>query len=305
MRIDRFDLNLLLALDTLLEERSVTRSSQRLHIGQSAASSALARLREHFGDELLVKVGRDMKLTPLAQSLVEPVRDTLLRARATIARRPGFDPATAVRRFALCASDYVTTVLLGDVVSRLAAQAPGISLDIRRPPREVGQVFERGIIDLLVMPERYVAPLPHPQARLFDDTQVCMVWRAHGSVGQRVSFEQYMDLGHVAVRFGDERSVAFEEWFLPRHGRERRIKCSVDNFATLPSLVIGTQRVATLHRRLATHFGTHLPLRFVPAPFEMPPLVEMMAWPRHVDGDPGHAWLRGLVLDCAAAMDTA
>jgi DNA-binding transcriptional LysR family regulator len=132
-----------------------------------------------------------------------------------------------------------------------------------------------------------------------------MVWRAHGSVGQRVSFEQYMDLGHVAVRFGDERSVAFEEWFLPRHGRERRIECSVDNFATLPSLVIGTQRVATLHRRLAAHFGTHLPLRFVPAPFEMPPLVEMMAWPRHVDGDPGHAWLRGLVLDCAAAMDTA
>jgi DNA-binding transcriptional LysR family regulator len=305
VRIDRFDLNLLLALDTLLDERSVTRASQRLHIGQSAASSALARLRQHFADDLLVQVGRDMKLTPLAQSLVEPVRDTLLRARATIARRAGFDPATASRCFALCASDYVTTVLLGDVVALLEQKAPGVRLDIRSPPRDIAQVFERGAIDLLVMPERYVASLPHPQARLFDDTQVCMVWREHASIGQSVGFEQYMELGHVAVRFGDERSVAFEEWFLPRYGRERRIECSVDNFTSLPSLVIGSQRVATIHRRLAVHFGTHLPLRFVAAPFEMPALVEMLAWPRHVDGDPAHAWLRGLVLGCSAAMRSA
>ena len=120
MRLDRFDLNLLVVLDALLEERNVTKASERLHIGQSAASGALGRLRDYFGDELLVPVGRKLTLTPLAQSLVEPVRDTLLRARATIARKPGFDPATAERRFSICASDYVTTVLLAAVVCRLA-----------------------------------------------------------------------------------------------------------------------------------------------------------------------------------------
>jgi DNA-binding transcriptional LysR family regulator len=303
MRLDRFDLNLLVALDALLDERNVTRASERLHIGQSAASAALARLRDYFGDELLVPVGRRLELTPLAQSLVEPVRDALQRTRAALALKPGFDPATAERRFAVRASDYVTTVLLGEAVRRLAEQAPRVALDIRSPPADVAEVFDRGGIDLLVMPEQYASRIAHPQERLFADEQVCMVWEGHRSVGTTLGFEQYMELGHVAVRFGDERSVAFEEWFLPRYGRQRRVESSVDNFTTLPSLLIGTQRVATLHRRLALHFAATLPLRVLDAPFDMPALVEMMVWPRYVDADPAHRWLREGVSRASAAMD--
>lgn len=302
MRLDRFDLNLLVVLDALLEEQNVTRASQRLHIGQSAASAALARLRDYFGDDLLVPVGRKLALTPLAQSLVQPVRDTLLRARATLALKPGFDPATAERRFAICASDYVTTVLMAAAVARIAEQAPGVAIDVRGPPKDVVDAFERGAIDLLVMPEQYVGRLQHPQQRLFEDTQVCLVWSGHVSVGASLSFDAYMDLGHVAVRFGDERSTTFEEWFLPRYGRQRRVEGSVDNFSTLPLLLVGTQRVATLHRRLALHFTRMLPLRIVDAPFEMPPLVELMTWPRHLAHDPAHAWLRNQVQACALEM---
>ena len=305
MRLDRFDLNLLVVLDALLEERNVTKASQRLHIGQSAASAALARLREYFGDELLVPVGRQLRLTPLAETLVAPVRDTLLRARATIARKPGFDPATAERRFAVCASDYVTTVMLADAIQRVARLAPGVAIDVRSPPTSVLEVFDRGGIDLLVMPEQYVARLDHPQQRLFEDTQVCMVWSGNTEVapaGAGFTFEAYMAAGHAAVRFGDERSVAFEEWFLPRYGKQRRVESSVDNFATLPLLVVGTQRVATLHRRLAAHFARYLPLRVVEAPFDMPALVEMMAWPRYLDHDPAHVWLRQTLVACAAAL---
>ena len=302
MRLDRFDLNLLIVLDALLEERNVTKASLRLHMGQSGASAALARLREYFGDELLVPVGRQLALTPLAQDLVAPVRDTLLRARATIARKPGFDPATAQRRFAVCASDYVTTVMLSTVIQRVAAQAPGVAVDIRSPPKGVVDAFERGAIDLMVMPEQYVSGLEHPKLRLFEDVQVCMVCAGNTAVAGSLSFEQYMALGHVAVRFGDERSVAFEEWFLPRYGQQRRIESSVDNFSTLPLLVLGTQRVATLHRRLAEHFCKQLPLRLLDAPFDMPPLVEVMAWPRYLDHDPAHKWLRGVVSACASEM---
>jgi LysR family transcriptional regulator, nod-box dependent transcriptional activator len=302
VRLDRFDLNLLVVLDALLEERNVTRASDRLHIGQSAASGALARLREYFGDELLVAVGRRLELTPLAQGLVEPVRETLLSARATIARRPHFDPATAERRFAVCASDYVTTVLLADVVSRIAALAPGVALDIRSPPKQLAEALDRGNIDLLVMPERYVVQLGRPHVPLFQDTQVCMIWSGHQGIGAEMSFEQYMARGHVAVRFGDERSIAFEEWFLPRYGTPRRVESSVDNFTTLPLLVVGTQRVATLHRRLAGHFARYLPVRVIEAPFDMPALVEVMAWPRHVDSDPAHAWLRQTLIESAAAL---
>ncbi len=303
MRLDRFDLNLLVVLDVLLEERNVTKASERLHIGQSAASGALARLREYFGDELLVPVGRKLMLTPLAESLVEPVRDTLLRARATLARKPGFDPAVAERRFAVCASDYVTTVVLAEAVRRIAALAPGVALDVRSPPKDVLESFERGSVDLLVMPEQYAARMQHPQLRLFEDTQVCLVWAGNTQVGDTLSFEQYMALGHVAVRFGDERSITFEEWFLPRHGKQRRVESSVDNFSTVPLLVVGTNRIATVHRRLAEHFARHLPLRVLDAPFDMPALVEVMAWPRYLDRDPAHVWVRGVVEGCAADLD--
>ena len=302
MRLDRFDLNLLVVLDALLEERNVTRASERLHVGQSAASGALARLREYFDDELLVPVGRRLELTPLAQSLVEPVRDTLLRARATLALKPGFDPQQAQRRFSVCASDYAITVMLSRAVQQVAALAPGLALDLRSPPRDVLETFERGSIDLLVMPEQYASRLSHPQQPLFGDTQVCMVWAEHGSVGAHLPMADYMALGHVAVRFGDAHSMAFEEWFLPRTGRQRRIECSVDHFAALPLLVVGTQRVATLHRRMAQHFALHHPLRVVAAPFEMPALTEVMVWPRHLQNDPAHTWLRQQIASAAAEL---
>ena len=299
MRLDRFDLNLLVVLDALLEEGNVTRASNRLHIGQSATSGALARLREYFGDELLVPVGRKLMLTPLAQSLVEPVRETLLKARATIARKPDFDPTTAERRFLVSASDYATTVMLGQAVRRIAEVAPQVSIDIRSPLAEVFKVFDRGGIDLLVIPEQYCAQIKHPQQRWFEDEQICMVWSGNTMVQESLSFEQYMDMGHIAVHLGDARSTSFEEWFLPRYGQQRRVEGSVDNFSTLPSLVIGTQRIVTLHRRLAAHFATYLPLRLLKAPFDMPPLVEVLCWPRHLEHDPAHQWLRGVLLNAA------
>jgi LysR family transcriptional regulator, nod-box dependent transcriptional activator len=299
MRLDRFDLNLLVVLDALLEERNVTRASARLHIGQSAASGALARLREYFGDELLVPVGRQLRLTPLAESLVEPVRDTLLRARATIARKPQFDPATTERRFLVCASDYVTTVMLAQAVERIAKLAPMVSVDIRSHSRHVAEVFDRGGIDLLVMPRQYIEPIKHPSQTWFRDDQVCMVWSESEAARSPPDFDQYMAMGHIAVRFGDERSITFEEWFLPRYGKQRRVEVSVDNFSTLPLLVVGTQRIATLHRRLAVHFARYLPLRLIAPPFEMPALEETMCWPRYQDQDPAHRWFREVLLDCA------
>lgn len=299
MRLERFDLNLLVVLDTLLEERNVTRASKRLHLGQSATSGALARLRSYFGDELLVPTGRTLTLTPLAQSLVEPVRDTLLKARATIARKPNFDPSTAQRRFTLSASDYVTTVMLAPAMARMAQQAPCVSIDIRSPVSGVVEVFDRGAIDLLVMPTQYTAQIRHPQQCWFEDEQICMVCANSLHVGAELSFEAYMALGHVTVHLGDERSTSFEEWFLPRYGQRRRVEASVDNFSTLPMMVIGTNRIATLHRRMAEHFARYLPVRLIKAPFEMPRVVEMMCWPRHLEHDPAHQWLRASLMAAA------
>ncbi len=297
MRLDKFDLNLLVVLDALLEERNVTKASMRVHIGQSATSGALARLREYFQDELLVPVGRKMMLTPLAESLVEPVRDTLLKARATIARKPNFDPTSAERRFIIYASDYVTTVMLTDSIERIAKLAPKIAIDIRTPSRDIFELFDRGEIDLLVLPEPYMTRIHHIKKMWFEDEQVCIVWTGNTVVGETLSFEEYMAMGHASVRFSDDRSIMFEDWFLPRFGKERKVEVTVDNFGTLPLLVLGTNRIATMHRKHAEFVAKLLPLRIVKTPFNMPPIVEMMCWPKYLDHDPAHQWLRGVLFE--------
>src|SRR3954467_4262234 len=116
MRYQRIDLNLLIALDALLAERNVTRAAERMHMTQSAMSGVLARLREYFDDPLLVPVGRTLRLTPRAESLVQPVREILLKVDSTLGAHPEFDPANASRHFVVIASDYVSHVFLGEVL---------------------------------------------------------------------------------------------------------------------------------------------------------------------------------------------
>lgn len=295
MRLDRFDLNLLVVLDILLEERNVTRASERLNLGQSATSAALSRLRDFFDDSLLVQVGRRMELTPLAQSLSGPVRETLNHARTTMSLKATFDPATTSRRFAIHASDHLVETLFGAVARELAERAPGIQFDLRRPPKQVLDVFDRGNIDLLVIPEQYAANIAHPQTLLFSDDQVCLVDRDNFADVQSLSMEDYMALSHVAIRFGEESSIAFEDWFLPRYGRQRRVDCTVEYFGVVPHLLIGTRRIATLHRRIATQMISQFPLKCLEAPFSMQPLKEVLVWPKFLDGDPCHQWLRQII----------
>ncbi|RCW20625.1 LysR family transcriptional regulator [Ciceribacter lividus] len=300
MRLDRFDLNLLVALDALLEERSVTRASQRLCIGQSATSAALARLRDYFGDPLLVQVGRRMELTPLAQSLIGPIRDALMRARAAISIRPAFEPASISRTFSIAASDYMIHVLLADAVRRLAASAPGMRLDIRRTPFDVLEAFERGTIDVLIMPEQYASRLAHPQVELLRDEHVCMMCAESARGITELTMEEYLSRGHVSVRLGNEASLSFEEWFLPRYGKQRRLECTIDQFSIGPLMVIGTERILTTHRRLAEKMAKRFPVTLFPAPFEMKPLCEVMVWPRYLDDDPAHRWLREAIQSAAS-----
>ena len=301
MRLDRFDLNLLVALDALLEERSVTRASERLCIGQSATSAALARLRDYFGDTLLVQVGRRMELTPLAQSLIGPVRDALMRARSAISIRPIFEPAAISRTFSVAASDYMLDVLLADAVRQLAASAPGMRLDIRRTPIDVLEAFERGSIDMLIIPEQYASRLQHPQSEVLRDEHVCMMCAESARDIRKLTMDDYLNRSHVSIRLGNDVSLAFEEWFLPRYGRQRRVDCTVDQFSIAPLLVMGTERIVTMHRRMAEEMAKRFPVVLFPAPFEMQPLCEVMVWPRYLDDDPAHRWLRTAVQTAAVA----
>ena len=305
MHFQQLDLNLLVALDALLTERNITEAGRALHVTQPAMSGSLARLREYFEDELLVQVGRRMVPTPLAESIAEPVRSILLQIKATINARPAFDPATSSRRFSLMMSDYVSTVLMTEVVKRVESIAPHIGFEIVSNEQPTpSEALERGDIDLLIMPSDHLA-MGHPHEPLFTDGYACVVWSGNDSVGDTLSAEEYLRLGHVCVQLARGRSPVVDEWFLSRLGVKRRTEVSTISFSAVPQYVVGTQRIATVHRRLAEFYCRHLPLRILPCPFEMPTLVESVQWHRYFDKDPGRAWLCGILKDVAGGVDAA
>ncbi len=302
MRFNRLDLNLLVALDALLAEQNITRAARRLNMSQSATSGVLARLRDYFGDPLLMQVGRSMVLTPMAANLAGSVRDVLLRIQSTIAVQPGFDAASSTRHFRVVASDYPISVVLAGAARRICEQAPGITLELVAPGDQVPGAIERGEADMLIMPAQYLAEA-HPSEPLYAETYSCVVWAGNTLVGDSVTLDQYMALGHVTTLFGNSRNPSLEEWFLKSSALSRRIEVTTNNFNTLPLLVIGTRRMATMHTRLARMFAQTLPVRVLPVPVEFPSMIWSMQWPRHLQGDPAHIWFRSLVKTAATAPD--
>ncbi|AMN80553.1 LysR family transcriptional regulator [Pseudomonas azotoformans] len=298
MRFHHLDLNLLVVLDALLSEQNITRTAKRLNISQSSTSGLLARLRDYFGDELLVQVGRKMHPSPLAQSLAEPVRRVLLDIQSTIVNKPDFDPLTCKRHFKIVASDFVTTVFLSPLTQRLQQLAPHISLDIQPTSNQYNEMLTQGEVDFVIMPDHYLSDM-HPKVLLFEDDYQCVVWRENCEVGDQLSLTQYLELGHVAVQFGSARAPSFDEEFLSRYGKSRRVELTTSSFNTLPHLLVGTRRIAVMQTRLAALYATYLPLRVLQSPVELPLLREFMQWNKFLDGDPAHRWMRSLFTEVA------
>lgn len=301
MRFHRLDLNLLVALDILMAERSITRAANRLNLSQSATSGVLARLREYFEDDLLVQVGRTMMLTPLAANLELPVRELLLHIQRTVELRPAFDPATSERHFRIVSSDFPATVLLAELSRRLHVVAPRVTVEMLAPHDGFLEQVDRGEVDLLIMPEKYLSP-QHPSALLFEDDYSCVVWAGNTMVGEELTLEQFMALGHVSTQFGMQRQApSFEEWFMQSAGMARRIEVTSNNFSGIPHFVIGTHRIATMHTRLAKLYAQYFPLRLLRPPLAVPPVVERMQWHKIFDKDAAHLWLRGLLQQVAVS----
>jgi len=299
MRYQRLDLNLLTALRALLAEQNVTRAAQAMHITQPAMSGILARLREYFGDPLITQVGRRMELTPLAQSLVGPINDLLVRIDATLGIKPEFDPASTRRRFMLVASDYVVSVLLMEVLKRVHQAAPGITIELRHPARESAAQLDAGEIDLLITPEGFASG-NHSAANLFEDGYCAVVDRNHPDIGDAIDLAQYVQLSHVCCE--GLGKPFFESWFDRAHGEIRQVRLVTHTFALLPQLVAGTRLVATMHARAAALLDPGLPLRRVRLDFAVPRLVEVLQWHQARDLDPGAQWLRQVIIERAALL---
>ena len=300
MELRNFNAGLLVALDALLTEKSVTRAGERLHLSQPATSLILARLRRYFGNELLVPVGRRMVLTPLAESLVQPVRSCLMQIQHTVASKAEFDPASSTRKFCLAVSDYVTAVLMPQVMEEVARLGPGIRFELARLDESMEHRLEKGEIDFLVRPSVY-ALSNHPKEPLFEDTHTCVVWRKNPLIGKTMSRKHFLDTGHIAVNFGHAPAI-FEAWFASHYGETRKIEVVTQDFEVACRLVIGTNRIATVMTRMAKLCAAHMPLKLVPTPFPIPKVSHCLQWHRYQDLDPGNIWIRGILKRVAGKL---
>ena len=292
MHFHGLDLNLLVALDALITEKSISRTGEQIHLSQSATSGVLARLRGYFNDELLVPVGRKMMLTPLAEELAEPVRQLLRQTEGIMHRNPAFVPSKSSREFRIIMSDYVATILLSRAMPMLEQQAPDVSILIDTGGRR--DALERGEADLVILPEQYLLA-GQPKEELFSDEFACLVCAKNKAVGNSMTLKTYRSLAHVVVRFGENRDLpGFEQRILETAGIHRKIAAVVPSFALVPQLVIRTTRIATIHRRLAMYYARHLPLRVLKPPTAFPPLKEEMQWHTYREADPGLRWLRSV-----------
>jgi LysR family nod box-dependent transcriptional activator len=302
VRFHKLDLNLLVALDALLTHRHVTRAAERLCLSQSAMSGSLARLRSHFKDDLIVQVGRKMVLTPLGESLAQPLRDVLARTERLINSAPHFDPANSERTFVIIMSDYAAQVLMVRVLQNIAREAPRVRVTIDRLTEENLENFKRGEHELLLIADQGAVP-NCDRDRIFDDDYVCVVWSGNKVIGRTITLEQYLSMPHVVAQFPYGRLNTHDEQHLQRLGLQRNVAVTTPTFTLVPMFVIGTDRIATVHSRLALQCAQYLPLKILPSPVKFPRLREVLQWQPHLTTDPALHWLRDLLKRTAEEIE--
>ena len=297
MNLSQFDLNLLVSLDALLIERNVTRAGQRVGLSQPAMSGTLARLRDLFKDELLVRVGRQLELTPLAQELAPQLRAQLQGVEDLMNARRSFIPSSEQRTFSIAASDYVVFLLLQPLVARLAEAAPGIKLQFVRLDAAAPDRLGEGAVDFVILPSYLQTHFP--SAELFTDRWVCVVWSGNPRVGKTLTEAQYLALPHLAFSMPGEGSGSAADVHLGHLGVQRRIAAWTESFILSPFLVRGTEMVTLVHERVARALEQAADARIIPPPYELPEIQETLLWNPRRTADPPHVWMREQVIAAA------
>jgi LysR family transcriptional regulator, nod-box dependent transcriptional activator len=300
MRFNKLDLNLLVALDHLLHLRSVSGAAEQMNMTQSAMSNALVRLRHYFEDELLVRIGRRMELTPRGEALKEAVRDVLVRVEWTVATTSDFDPARSDRRFNVLVSDYTLATLIPRVLALCREAAPGIQFNFMQQVEAPERLLERGDVDLLIIPTDFRSRR-HPFELVLEEDFCAIVWDDGPLARKRLTRREFSEASHIAMQPpGGAQSL--ETVFFRQHGLTRRIDVVTYSFITLPLLVVGTDRIATLHRRLAELAARMLPVKILELPYRLPKMQQIAQWHKHRAQDAGLIWLRGMIREAEAGV---
>jgi DNA-binding transcriptional LysR family regulator len=299
MALGGIDLNLLVVLQALLEEGNVTRAGVRLGMPQPAVSNALARLRRHYRDELLLRAGNGYDLTPLARSLLPAVQESTRLVGRTFAPGQPTRPPVGGRVFTICLSDYSLTVLGEPLVRRVHDLAPGARIALRLATSELADA-DRGLLghDLLIGPPR-LQQAGQPEVIMRDR----LVYVADpGNPRLRdggLTAEDLAALPHAATRLPQAELVTAA---LDRIGVTPNVVLTAGGWLPLPFLVAGTDLVAAVPERLARRVSGAAGVTVTEPPFGAVELVEVAWWhPMHAT-DPALSWLRAIILGSLGSL---
>ena len=297
------DLNLLIALGALLEERNLTRAGEKINLSQPAMSGALARLRKYYGDELLARSGREYTLTPLAEQLRPAVQAALRQVERTLEVTPEFEPLASDRTFSIALSDYTVAVLIEPLMSRVHELAPAVGLRLNPIPADMAET-DRGLRqhDLLIAPKPREHAFLGQSEPIFSDRFVCIADPANPKLRDgRLSLDDLAELPHARATFG-RRGVNPAEQALARLGVRYSVQVTTVGWLPLPFVVAGTGLVAMIPERLARRVAGPAGVSVIEPPFGLVELVEEAWWHPMRGQDPALRWLRGVLREAAAAL---
>lgn len=291
------DLNLLVAFDALMTERSVTAAAERMSVGQSTMSATLSRLRRLFDDPLMVRRGQTMTVTPTAAALADPVREILTEIRSVLAPPGGFDPATDRRSFTVMAGDYEAVAVLHPLLTNLAVEAPNVQLLIQPMRSGFAELLARDQIDMLMVPREVLPNLgTYRHEVLYTDRHVLAADASNRHVRSSISIERFSSMPYVATHY--ELRPALADIHLNRLGIPTNVQVTA-SFLLAPFLLRGTRLITITSEMLGRKLAAALELRLIDPPMELPPLTASMVWTPRAEDDPAHAWLRDRIRSVA------
>jgi len=308
VKLSALDLNLLLVLHAVLEERSVTKAARRLHVTPPAISNSLARLRDVLRDPLLVRSGRGLSPTPRAQALGPMLREAIAALEQVVEQGTSFEPAATQRLFLLACTDADQLSLVPELVRTLTARMPRATLQVLSVDHlEAMGGLERAEVDAAIAPEH---PLPAGvhATLLYDDDAVLVVRRGHPAARRPLSRERFNALRHIDIRVvlgegGIGNRMA--EAFFKKHGLGRDVAVAVPSFSAAMMLAASTDFATGVPRRLARAYASLLPIQLVELPVPSFKFPMELQWHERTHHDPGSRYFRELVVEAARGNHSA
>lgn len=300
MDLHGIDLNLLVAFDALMAERSVTRAGTRIGRTQPAMSAALARLRALLKDELFVRGPGGLQPTPRALDLAEPLGHALAEIQRTLDFTQAFDPRSSATSFKVGLSDHPAFVLLPKLVERLRDAAPAVTLRVTSftARDDAVTILDAGAADLTIGVPPTVTPGGRILIRpLFEERFVCILRKGHPAADKLLDLDTFIGLSHLLVspendRFGHVDAV------LAKRGLKRRLALTLPHMYAAPALIARSDMIATLMAGVVAASGRGEELHVLSPPLELSPARFVMSWHKRNDAHPAQRWFR----DCVASL---